>query len=320
MTLNLSLLGLGRRGGSLALALSGHASVRVTGYDSNATAGRAAGVSLAGSAAKAAEGADLVVLAVPFSEQQALLRVVAPKVREAGVILAFSPLLGPPLEGAPAAVPAGRYFLAAHPILNPELLESPAVEPRADLFAGGLWALAPAPGCAPEAVKLVSDLAALLTAQPYFMDPAEHDGLMGGAEALPVLFAWALWQAAAKSSGWKELRKVADGRFATATALLEAAPRGPLLLNRASALAYLDAALAELQSLRQKLSAADASGFDQLLSEAAKARGKWLAEKARADWQDQDSLSADVPTVGSMLGRLFAGNLFSKKPGDGKKD
>ncbi len=315
MTTHISLLGLGRRGGSLALALNGKSEVQVTGFDPNSAAAKAAGVTRAGSAAQVVKGADIVVLAAPFGELAALLRSVAPKVREAGVIVALAPLLRPPLEWA-ASLPAGRYFLAVHPTLNPDLLESPSAEPRADLFARGLWALAPAPGCAPEAVKLVSDLAALLTAQPYFIDPAEHDGLMGGAEALPVLLAWALLQAAVKSSGWKELRKVADGRFAAATALVADAERAPLLRNRDSALAYLDAAVAELQSLREKLQTAEASGLDKLLTEAVKTREKWLGAKARADWQEADSASAEMPTVGSMLGRLFAGNLFSKKPGD----
>lgn len=319
MATQISLLGLGRLGGSLALALKDNPNVQVVGYDREAGAAAKSAVSrMAGSPAQTVDGADLVILALPLDEQRAMLDSIGGKVREGGVIMSLSPVLRAPLDWA-ASLPAGRYFVAAHPTVNPEQLLNPSSAPQADLFARGLWALAPGRGCVPEAVQLASDFAVLLGAKPYFIDPLEHDGLMGGAEALPVLFAWALMQTAAKSAGWPDLRKMADERFAAATALLADAERAPLLLNRDSALQYLDRALVELESLREKLQAADAADLDQLLADADRRRAKWLAEKRRADWQEPEPVSGDVPTVGSMLGHLFAGNLFSKKPGD-KKD
>ena len=319
MTIHIALLGLRQAGASLALALKQHGSVQVTGHDSQPDpAGRNALGRLAPSPAQAVANADLVVLALPLDEQREMLRGIGPKVRAGGVIVSLTPLLQPPLEWA-ADLPAERYFVAAHPTLNPDLLPASPAEPRPDLFTRGLWALAPAKGCAPEAVQLASDLAALLGATSYFIDPGEHDGLMGGAEALPVLFSWALMQSAVNSAGWRDFRKMADARFARATALLDEAERLPVLLDRPQALNALDRALTELQSLRAKLAAAEAGELDRALEAMAVRRAKWLAEKRRADWQEQEPMPANVPTVGAMLGHMFAGNLFAKKAGDEKK-
>src|SRR5206468_10366647 len=110
------------------------------------------------------------------------------------VAASVGPLLAPPLAWAAEMLAdrAERYFVACHPALSPTQLytgdtgfeaSSPA------LFERGLWSLAPAAGCAPEAARLVADLVQLLGAFPYFVDPAEHDGLAAASEALPALLA-----------------------------------------------------------------------------------------------------------------------------------
>src|SRR5690606_11765299 len=148
-----------------------------------------------------------------------VLAAIAPELRAGCVVAALGPVLQPRLAHAAGALPADRHFVACHPVLNPAHLhtgEAGLEAASADLFAGGLWALAPAPNCAPEALKLVADVARLLDAFPYFVDPAEHDGLTAVTEGLPALMACALLRAAAASPGWSETRKVAERSFATA--------------------------------------------------------------------------------------------------------
>src|SRR5260221_9991349 len=56
--------------------------------------------------------------------------------------------------------------------------------------------LSPAVNCPPEAIKFVSELAALLGLKLHFTDPAEHDGIIASMESLPLLMQLALFQTA----------------------------------------------------------------------------------------------------------------------------
>ncbi len=327
MSIQIAIVGLGRLGGSLGMALTAQTGLQLTGFDRDAEAARAAQSRGAlhrveWNLINAVEGADLVLIALPLAEQRDILTAVAPNLREGCVIVSVAPLLGPPLAWAAELLPAERFFVASHPILNPAQLhtgETGLDAARADLFARGLWALAPAPGCAPEALKLVGDLALLLGASPYFVDPAEHDGLMGGVDALPVLLAYALMQAATASPGWGEMRKLTDRGFATATTPLADAEHAPLLLNRDSALRYLDAALAILQSLREQIAADHGAALDEALAEAAARRARWLADRERGDWEKLEKPPLEMPTPGEAMRRILFGGLLQRK-GEPKKD
>jgi prephenate dehydrogenase len=329
MTVNVTVLGLGRVGGSLARRLTVAAqdprqpAVRVAGYDRDTALARDA--QRQGALHKshlnmlqAVEQADLVLLTGPLAEQHENLRLIAPELRAGSVVAAVGPLLGPPLAWAAELLAgrAARHCVACHPALNPAQLytgETGFAASNPDLFERGLWALAPAPGCAPEAAQLVADVVRLLGAFPYFVDPTEHDGLVAATEALPALFALALLQAAATSAGWPETRKIADRSFATATAALVEADPAALRANRGNTLRYLDAALEELQALRRHLAAGETAAVDEFLAQAADRRAAWLADRRRGDWEHLDETKANMPTTSDMLGHFLVGGLLSKR-------
>jgi len=320
---NISIIGMGRVGGSLGRRLMSGSQARVTGYDQ--TASLAIDARRAGALHKsqvnlfqAIEGADLVLLTGTLAEQRENLRLIAPELRAGSVTVLIGPLLAPPLAWAAEflAGRAERHVVACHPAFNPAQLysgEAGFESSRADLFERGLWALAPAPGCSAEALRLVADLARLVGAFPYFMDPAEHDGLAAATEALPALFAVALLRAAAASPGWPEAQRVAERALATATVALVDADTAALRANRENALRYLDAALAELQSLRQHLAADEAAAVDEALGEAAQRRQAWLADRQRGDWEHLGEASLNLPSSADMMGRLLVGGLLSRR-------
>ncbi len=319
MPIRISLLGLGRLGGSLAAALSPRENLIVAGFDNNPEISRLAQSRsllkrVEWTLPNAVDGADLVLLTQPLAEQRETLSIITPHLRADSVVASLAALLGPPLEWAQELLPAGRHFVACHPALNPAQLhngETGLDAARADLFAQGVWALAPAPACAPEALKLLSDLATLLNATPYFIDPAEHDGVMGGADALPTLLAWALMRAAHSSAaGWQEMRRLADRGFATGAAAL--ADPAALAYNRESTLRYLDAALAALKSLRELIASGSAASLDQALAEAQTLHDQWLTQRAQGEW-DIPKQVVDIPSTSDSLGRFFVGNLFKGK-------
>jgi prephenate dehydrogenase len=323
MPTQIALLGLNRVGASLGLALSPQADLRVTGFDPDPEAARAAQTRgmvhrSEWNALSAVEQADLVVLALPLSGQRDLLPALAPHLRPGCVVTSFGNLFGPPIAWAVEHLPAGRSFVASHPILTPTHLQSPQAgldAARGDLFARALWALAPAPACTAEALQLVTRLAQTVGASPYYIDPVEHDGLMGGADAVPTLLAWALMRAAAASSGWDDMRKVADRSFSLVTAALGEAEVNRLTLNRESVLRHLDATLAELRALRDGIAQDQGALLDEALAEAAELRAAWLAQRERGEWGPPTDPDPDLPTPGEAVSQVLFGNLFSRRRG-----
>lgn len=319
--IKIALIGLDRVSGSIGLALRERRDLRLVGFDRDNDAARLAQQRGLVQEAKwslieAVDGADLVLLGGPLADQREWLKAFATELREQAVVASLGPLLAPPLAWAREHLPANRYFVATHPLLNPALLYDGALgieAARADLFANGLWALTAALECAPEALKLLSDLAALLGAQSYFVDAAEHDGLMGAVDALPALTALALLRAANASPGWHEMRKAADRGFATATFALANTDTSALALNREAVLRYLDAALAELHTLRDLLARDDRLTLEQIIAEAATRRAEWAAERARGEWEKQAQPALNVPTFGESLGRMLVGGLFRRE-------
>lgn len=316
MPIKLTLLGLGRLGGSLALRLNANPDLTLNGYDGEPeTAQQAVRQGLLKRAdwnlRRAVEGADLVLADLPYTELPHVLAAIAPDVRTGCVVAALGPLLGPPLDWADKL----DYFVAVHPALNPAHLhtgEMGLAAARADLFERGLWAMAPAANCPPEALKLVADVARLTGATAYHIDPAEHDGLAAASGGLPVLFACALLSAASASPGWDETRKIADRALATATAALADADPAALARNRDNLLRYLDLAQAELTALRGLLAAgspdAAQDALAAALAEAATLRNAWRYDRQQAVWDLPDTpTSAVLPATGEMIGQMLLG-------------
>jgi prephenate dehydrogenase len=328
-TINLTVLGLGRLGGSLGRRLTTESQVRVSGYDRDASL--AIDARRAGALHKsfvnlfqAVENADMVLITGSLTEQREDLRLIAPELKAGCVAVTVGPLLAPPLAWAAELLAnrPDRYLVAAHPALNPAPLysgETGFEAARADLFERGLWALAPAPGCPPEALRLAADLARLVGAFAYFMDPAEHDSLAAATEALPALFALALLRAASASPGWPEAQRLSERSLATATAALVEADTSALRANRENVLRYLDAALAELQALRAQLAADEAAALDTALGEALEQRNSWLADRQKGDWEHLGEQRQQLPTSSDMFGRLLVGGLLSGRAEPGKK-
>jgi prephenate dehydrogenase len=168
----------------------------------------------------------------------------------------------------------------------------------------------------------VSDLASLLGTTPLYVDPAEHDGLSAGVEAMPALAAAAIMRAVTGMAGWAERRKLTDREFAALTAAAEADPAGrraSIDLNRENVLRQLDAVIEELGALRSGISAGDWEKVESLLGEAREARARWLTERRQGNWPLVEAPPPEMPKPGDFLGSLIGFRRRSDKVTGGDK-
>lgn len=319
MTIQITLIGLGRVGVSLGLALKRQqtASLKITGHDRDLELTKKAQALNAIDAAEwnlpaACETADVIYLCVPLSALKEVLEEIAPYAKPGCVITDTASVKSPVMEWAAGLVPEDRYYIGGTPIPNPLYLHESATgleAARADFFEGGLWALVPDVNASPEALKLISDLAQLAGATPFFVGALELDALMAGTHTLPALVASALMGSMANSPEWGDGRKLADRGFATATAPISftgsSAVRAEALVNSANVLRLLDAYLEQLGTLRAAIAAGDEASLESLLTQATLAREGWLTQRRAANWEADELPKKYMPTVGSMVKGLF---------------
>jgi prephenate dehydrogenase len=314
MTVNITIIGLGRIGASMGLALAAHKDqVTITGHDKTPVVAQAA--KKLGAVDKVAynlpasvEGADVVVLSLPLDQIHGTLKVIAQDIREDAVVLDTSPVKTAVAAWMKELLPPKRHYVGLTPAINSLYLDETARgvdSAHADLFQRSLIAISAPAGTAEAALKLASDFVTLLGASPYFADLIEVDGLMASAHILPQLTAAALMDSALHQPGWEDIRKLAGPAFAAATSQLLAEEAGALIeavkQNQQNTVRVLDDAIAALSALREEIVADDASALEKKLETARKGREKWMAERAKVDWLKENFPHPQMPTSGDIM-------------------
>jgi prephenate dehydrogenase len=312
-TKNITIIGVRRTGASIALALKeGPLGFVITGHDSNSSllkeAGELGGFDIKESnLIRAAESADILVLAMPAVELKDTLRAIGDVLQSHTLVIDMTDLKGPGIKLAEKYLRRGHY-IGARPVLAAATFADGLAgtnTARPDLFHNSVFCLMPDANVDPQAVETAVNFGKLLGATPYFVDPIEFDSLVQGVETMPGLMAAALFRAVNKASGWRDILRFADLTFALATMPLDRKPQEltHLALNdKPATLHWLDALMGELQQIRRWLQEGDEELLTAFLTELNLDRDKWLQERTKNDWLGGDSHSLDVP---DMRERLF---------------
>jgi prephenate dehydrogenase len=227
--------------------------------------------------ADALDGADLVLLAAPVGQTDAILAAMAPHLRpgtvvtDAGstkrdVVAALRSHLG----GALADV------VPAHPIAGAE--KSGVEAAFAELYMGRKVVLTPLPESRPEAVQKVRDAWEACGANVVGMTPEEHDRVFAAVSHLPHLLAFGLVDDLAGRSNAPLLFSHAASGFRDFTRIAGSHPemwRDICVANRVALLEELDAYLGELARLRMMLVEGDGDGLEAVFERARRARNAW---------------------------------------------
>ncbi len=317
-TAQITIVGLGLIGTALGLALkaSGLASFRIVGHDKEPDASSFALKAKAvdrteWNLVRAVEKADLVVLAVPLAEMRDLFEVIGPVLKPGCVVTDTASTKAAVMQWATEHLPSHVYFVGGHPIVQTGSVDRRAASPQ--LYQRAMYAIVAQPQTSPEAIQVVVEMVEAIQAQPLFLDPAEHDGLVAVTANLPVLLAAALLSMVRQEGTWREVRRLAGGAFDTATQLGSggaAALASATLANGSNLLRWLDVYMTQLDTWRTALMAGDHPALSELFGQALEARAQWLVDRYQG-FPEAVPLQEAPPT---NVQRLFGIRRRSPKP------
>ncbi len=279
--MRVAVVGTGLVGGSLAAALRRLDDVaEVVGADRDegavATAlARGLIDRAAPGAAEAAEGADLVVLAVPVSAVEAAAKEVGSVLAPGAVLTDVASVKARLVPAMEAAVAPGVSVIGGHPMAGSH--EGGAAHATPDLFVGATYLLMPTASTDPDAYRRLHGLVSRVGARVLAVDPARHDLLVAVTSHLPQLAATTLMNLAADRAREQdaELLLLAAGGFRDATRVAASNPDLWLDIcaeNRQAIVAVLDDYRERIGSLRSLLSVGDDVGLRRELADARAAR------------------------------------------------
>jgi prephenate dehydrogenase len=261
----------------------------------------------------ACEDADMIVLAIPINDVAATFEAIREDLKTGCLLIDTAPLKRPVQQAADAFLPNDVHFIGSNPVLvRHENLSAEDASPS--LFKGVTWALCPPEQASSEAVKVVANMVTALGAEPYFLSPEEHDGLMAAAESLPLMISGALMHAVSASESWREIRRMAGMQFERVTETPDFDPEAlaeTVFDNRDNIVHWIEVMMVELNGWAEALKHDDKEVVEDWFIAAQQQRRQWLKLRKSGDWDE--SLNKSNVEYQGFFTRMFGGGAFSRK-------
>ncbi|HVS25753.1 MAG TPA: prephenate dehydrogenase/arogenate dehydrogenase family protein [Burkholderiales bacterium] len=233
---------------------------------------------IADSPARAVQGADLVLLAMPVGQMRQVMRAIAPHLEPHTIVSDAGSTKQDVVTLARECLASHlQRFVPAHPIAGAEL--SGVAAARVDLFVQRTLVLTPLANTDKKALQRVRDLWLVCGAKVSQLTPRRHDEVFAAVSHLPHLLAYALVDAIANKANGAELFKYAAGGFHDFTRIAGSSPemwRDIALSNRRILLKELANYQRQLKRLVGLLQKNDGKALEKIFANARDARRKWL--------------------------------------------
>lgn len=327
----IAIVGLGLIGSSIGLGLrrwseenvrGGQPALDVIGFDSNLD--RQSQAKKIGAVdrtewelRKVVENADLVILAAPVLALKEILGDIAPLLKHGAAVTDAASTKADVLIWADELLPRTVNFVGGHPMAGKETSIEGA---DGGLFRGATWCICPSVQASDDAIRTVLGMVNALGAEPYFVDPNEHDAYVAGVSHLPFVASTALMNALSADSSWRDMKTLTAGGFRDMTRLASGSPemhRDVVMTNRAAVQRWLDAYVSELRAFQEMLADSEEDANEQLLAFFTTGRDR------RAEWAVQTSREAELlggtgndgegDGFSGQMGRMLFGG-FMRKP------
>jgi len=222
---------------------------------------------IAPSAAEAARGAAVVVLATPVRSLGDAAAQIAPELDEAALVFDVGSVKAAAIAAVEPKLRPGA-FVACHPVAGTERVGPDAASPL--LFEGKRCVICPTAASREDAVAIVERLWTAMGAEPVRMDAELHDRVFGAGSHLPHVAAYALAAALGHLAPdvIEGLRRLPTSSLRDTTRVAASSPvmwRDILLDNRTEVLPLIEALAGGIEALRNAVAAGDADRIEQLL-------------------------------------------------------
>lgn len=284
----LGLIGCGLMGGSFALALRQAGLVgKVIGFSPTAATLQKAlqmGVidQSAPDAASAAQGSDLVLVAVPVAATQAVLGEIAKALDADALVMDVGSTKSDVVAAARHALKDKfSCFVPAHPIAGKEHAGVEHADAR--LYQERQVILTPTGETPLARSKQAALLWQALGGQVSQMSPEAHDAALAAVSHLPHLLAFAFMNAVSGQAQGQNFLELAGPGFRDFTRIAASDPkvwRDILLANRDQVLHQSQLFAQQLREFERLISAGDASALQQAISRASGERAAWRMNRA----------------------------------------
>jgi len=274
-------------GGSFALALKRAGLVRrVIGFSpSQATRQRALemGVidAIALSAAQAAQGSDLVLVAVPVAATQSTLAALAGVLSPQALLMDVGSTKRDVVQAAALALGDKLpTFVPAHPIAGKEV--AGVAHADVDLYTGCQVILTPTEQTGTTQLAQAQALWAALGAHVQSMSALEHDSAFAAVSHLPHMLAFAAMNAVNAQAQAAQFLSLAGPGFRDFTRIAASDPavwRDILHANRDQLLLQSEHLREALQAFETALAQGDSATLQKLITDASQSRAAWSLKR-----------------------------------------
>ena len=274
-------------GGSFALALKRAGLVRrVVGFSpSQATRQRALDMgvidAIALSAAQAAQGSDLVLVAVPVAATQSTLAALAGSLSPQALLMDVGSTKRDVVQAAALALGDKlATFVPAHPIAGKEV--AGVAHADVDLYTGCQLILTPTEQTGTTQLAQAQTLWAALGAQVRTMSALEHDSAFAAVSHLPHMLAFAAMNAVNAQAQAAQFLSLAGPGFRDFTRIAASDPavwRDILHANRDQLLLQSQHLREALQAFETALAQGDSAALQALISAASQSRAAWSLKR-----------------------------------------
>lgn len=334
--MRITILGLGKTGSSLGLALQTKSTeIQRTGHDRDITVAKEAQKvgaidTVAINLHQAVQDADVVFLAIPFDQVRETLQQIARDLKESAVLIDVSPAKQKIAEWASELLPPGRYYVGWNIAINPAYLQDTqkgVSAARQDYFQQGVVAVTAPAGTPSWVFESIMTLIKSIGADPLFADALEMDGVLAEAQIIPQLLSALMVYTLTRQPGWREARKFAAQDFLEmGLPLVNSVSAQELsqtiFANRELIKRLINELLVTLVEWRENLLNDEIGALTQSLSDAQQSFEKWQTERRAANWilEETGVRREDLPTSGEVFGRLLGVGNWKKKQSKRKRE
>lgn len=326
MAINLTVIGCGKIGTSIGLALKNHTNeIHRTCFDripanSKHAHDMQAFDQISLRINDCVENADVVILAIPVDELLITIDTISPYLKSGSILIDTSPIKISIKNYIEDKLPEDRYFLSFFPTINPAYIHEGENSPEfahEDLFCNSIIVLTGSERTSNEALKFGTDLSKYLGAQVLFADPYEVDGLLAATEILPKLISSAYIHAVMDQPGWKEGRKLTNNAFNSVTQLITHLDEREDLgrsaeFNKENTIRTINNMIYSLKTIRDLLQTENSSAIQEWYQESLDNHKKWSEERNLAAWNKIPG-KEDIPSSADFFKNLLG---FGKKRKD----